>query len=128
MEYINIIVNKIIDNFDFGFMFIINVLSYIIIRMVYSIKKGKYVTTWSKRFILMACTVVIAIVYHLSGYDKIITIVNSSILAPVFWDWILRPILIKLGIDYKKFEKYDDSVDIVIETKDTVVKVETKDK
>lgn len=128
MEHINVVIDQIIANFDFAFMFIINVLSYLIVRMIYSIKKGKYVNTWSKRFILMACTVIVAIIYYLNGYDKIITIINSSILAPVFWDWILRPILIKLGIDYKRFERYDDDVNTVIETKDTIIKVESKDK
>jgi len=108
MEYIDIVIKQIIDNFDFAFMFIINVLSYLIVRFVYSIKKGAYVNTWSKRFILMACTVAVGIVYWLAGYDKIIVIINSAILAPVFWDWILRPIFVKLGVDYKKFERYDD--------------------
>src|SRR5690606_8807865 len=115
-------------NFNFAFMFIINVLSYLIIRLVYNVKDGKYVNTWSKRFILMACTVVIAIFYKLGNYDDTVKIVNSAILAPVFWDWILRPIFVKLGIDYKKFESYDDHVDTVIETPDTIITVETKDK
>jgi len=127
MEYIDAIVNKIIDNFDFAFMFIINVLSYIIVRFIYSIKKGKYVNTWSKRLVLMICTVAVGIIYYFAGYDKIIVLINSAILAPVFWDWILRPVLIKFGIDYKKFETYTDSVDEVIETKDTIVKVKSKD-
>jgi len=126
MEYVDKVINQIIDNFDFAFMFIINVLSYLIVRMVYSIKKGKYVNTWSKRFILMACTAIVAVIYWVSGYNKIIVIINSAVLAPVFWDWILRPILIKLGIDYRKFETYDEPVDETIITKDTVVKVESK--
>lgn len=127
MEYIDVVIKQIIDNFNFAFMFIINVLSYLIVRWVYSINKGKYVTTWSKRAILMLCTVVVAIVYKLGGYDSNVKIVNSAILAPVFWDWILRPILIKLGIDYKRFEKYEDSIDTVIETPDTIIKVQSKD-
>ena len=127
MEYVDTVIKQIINNFDFALMFIVNVLSYLIIRLVYAIKKGKYINTWSKRFILMACSVAIAMIYKLGGYNSNMIILNSAILAPVFWDWILRPILIKLGIDYKKFEKYDDSVDTTIETKDTIVEVKTKD-
>lgn len=128
MEYIDLVIRQIIDNFNFAFMFIINVLSYLIVRLVYGVKKGAYVTTWSKRFIFMACTVGVAIIYKLGGYDSNVKIINSAILAPVFWDWILRPIFIKLNIDYSKFEKYDDDVDTTIVTKDTVIKVESKDK
>ena len=128
MEYIDIIVKQILNNFDFAFMFTINVLSYLIIRMIYSIKKGRYVTTWSKRFILMACTTIIAIVYKLGGFTSNAIIVNSAILAPVFWDWILRPILVKFNIDYSRFEKYDDEViNETIETKDTVINIKSKD-
>ena len=127
MEYISTIINKVIENFDFAFMFIINVLSYLVVRTIYSVKKGKYVNTWSKRFVLMICTVIVGLIYHFSGYDKLIVLINSSILAPVFWDWILRPILIKFGIDYRKFETYTDSVDEVIETKDTIDQVNSKD-
>lgn len=128
MEYVDVIIKQIIDNFDFALMFIINVLSYIIIRLVYNIKKGRYVTTWSKRFILMGCSIFVAIIYKLSNYNKDIIIINSAILAPVFWDWILRPILIKLGVDYRKFEKYDDDIiDTKIETKDTIIEVKSKD-
>ena len=128
MDYIDVIIKQIFNSFDFALMFIINVLSYVIIRLVYSIKKGKYVNTWSKRLILMACTVVVGIVYKLGGYIDNVIIIYSCIMAPVFWDWILRPILKKLNIDYKQFEKYDDSVDETIVTKDTVIKVESKDK
>lgn len=128
MEYADLIIKQIFNNFDFGFMFIINVLSYLVIRFVYGFNKGKYVTTSSKRFILIACILVIAVIYRLGKYDTNIVIINSSILATVFWDWILRPILVKLGIDYKQFEKYDDSVNTTIETPDTTITVQTKDK
>lgn len=108
MEYIDIMIKQIINSFDFAYMFIINVLSYFVVSTVYKIKKGKYVSTWSKRLILMACTVVVGVIYKLANVNTDIILIYSSIVAPVFWDWILRPIFIKLGIDYKRFENYSD--------------------
>ena len=34
--------------------------------------------------------------------DSPAIIFNSCIIAPVSWSWIAKPILNKLGIDYKK--------------------------
>lgn len=42
-----------------------------------------------------------AIIYIASGYDNTIMLVNSAVLAPVFWNWVVSPILKKLGIGYK---------------------------
>lgn len=107
MEYIDIVVRQIIDNFDFAFMFVINVLTYLIIKVVGAIDKERVLTPWQKRIILLIVIILMAIFYRWSDYNNDIRLLNSAILAPVFWSWVLRPIFIKLGIGYKK---YDDTL------------------
>ena len=55
-----------------------------------------------KRVVLVISIILISIAYKLIGYDNNIELVNSAILAPVFWSWIAKPICSKLGINYKQ--------------------------
>lgn len=56
-----------------------------------------------KRCVLVMSVLVVGTVYLLLGnYDKVI-LFNSAILSPVFWSWIAKPIINKLGIDYKSY-------------------------
>ena len=107
MEFIEKILNAIIDNFDFAYMVAINVLTYIIIKCLDYINKDKNVTTLEKRIALLASIIVVTSCYLLSGYKEYIVLLNSAICAPVFYSWGLRPILIKCNIGYKK---YDDTL------------------
>jgi hypothetical protein len=43
-------------------------------------------------------------IYIASGYDNTIILVNSAILAPVFWSWVVSPILKKFGVGYKDID------------------------
>lgn len=108
MEYVDNVIRQIIDNFDFGFVFIVNVLAYVIIKLITDVLAKRPILkkfcTWHKRFILIACIAIVAIIYHIAGYDDKIRLVNSGIITPVFWDFILRPIFVKFGIDYKKID------------------------
>lgn len=104
MEYIDIIVKQIIGNFDFAYMFIINVLTYLLIKFVDIVNGVRVVTTWQKRGIFMLCLIIVAIAYKVTGYENNIVLINSSILAPVFWDWVLRPIFVKFNIGYKSID------------------------
>ncbi|WP_281526562.1 hypothetical protein [Intestinibacter bartlettii] len=38
------------------------------------------------------------------GGDNTIMLVNSAVLAPVFWSWVVSPILKKLGVGYKDID------------------------
>ena len=85
-KFIDVIVDGILSNFDFGFMFIVNVLTYIIIKTIDYFNGDNKVPTWQKRCVL------------------VIMLVNSAILAPVFWSWVVSPILKKLGVGYKDID------------------------
>lgn len=103
-KFIDVIVNGILSNFDFGFMFIVNVLTYIIIKTIDYFNGDNKVPTWQKRCVLVISIATMAGIYIAAGYDNTIMLVNSAILAPVFWSWVVSPILKKLGIGYKDID------------------------
>ena len=101
-QIIDYIINNILSNFDFRYMLSVNVLTYIIIKVIDELNKEKKVSTLIKRVVLVISIILISIVYKLIGYDNNIELVNSAILAPIFWSWIAKPICSKLGINYKQ--------------------------
>lgn len=103
-KFIDVIVDGILSNFDFGFMFIVNVLTYIIIKVIDYFNGDNKVPTWQKRCVLVISIAAMASIYIAAGYDNAIMLVNSAILAPVFWSWAVSPILKKLGIGYKDID------------------------
>ena len=62
------------------------------------------VPTWQKRCVLVVSIAAMAGIYIAAGYDNAIMLVNSAILAPVFWSWVVSPILKKLGVGYKDID------------------------
>ena len=103
-KFIDVIVDGILSNFDFGFMFIVNVLTYIIIKVIDYFNGDNKVPTWQKRCVLVISIAVMIGIYITAGYDNTIMLVNSAILAPVFWSWVVSPILKKLGVGYKDID------------------------
>lgn len=103
-KFIDVIVSGILNNFDFGFMFIVNVLTYIIIKVIDYFNGDNKVPTWQKRCVLVISIFTMAMIYIASGYDNTIMLVNSAVLSPVFWSWVVSPILKKLGIGYKDID------------------------
>lgn len=103
-KFIDVIVDGILSNFDFGFMFIVNVLTYIIIKVIDYFNGDNKVPTWQKRCVLIISIFIMAMIYIASGYDNTIMLVNSAVLAPVFWSWVVSPILKKLGVGYKDID------------------------
>lgn len=103
-KFIDVIVDGILSNFDFGFMFIVNVLTYIIIKTIDYFNGDNKVPTWQKRCVLVISIATMAGIYIAAGYDNAIMLVNSAVLAPVFWSWVVSPILKKFGIGYKDID------------------------
>ena len=106
MEYISQIINTIIESFDFGFCVSINILTYLIIKLIDSLNGNKTVSTWSKRIVLLVVIFFTGVLYNLIGCDNKI-LLNSAILAPVFWSWIIKPICKHFKIDYKDINILD---------------------
>ena len=101
MEFINEIINSIIQSFDFGYCVVVNIVVYLTIKTFDSIKE-KRLSKWQKRIVLIISAFVLGIVYYFTGSDMRI-IANSIILAPVSWSWVFKPICVMFNIDYKKF-------------------------
>lgn len=80
----------LLNNFDFGYMLIINVLTYIIIEIL---NKKWELNIWVKRIILLISIALITTMYKLTGYENNIVLINSAILSPVSWSWIFKPII-----------------------------------
>lgn len=104
-EYIDIMINNIISQFDFGYMFTINVATYIMIQIWDALNGKKVLTTWQKRLMLLLAIIITTTVYIVAHYPNPIILFNSAVFAPVFWSWVLKPILTKFGIGYKKIDE-----------------------
>lgn len=92
-------------HFDLSYMLCVNVLTYIIIKAIDELNGTKKVSIWTKRIIMIFSCILIAIIYNIYNYENKIILINSAIIAPVAWSWIFKPILKKLGADYKQINK-----------------------
>ena len=106
MEYINEIIDITIKSFDFAYCISVNILTYLIIKFIDSLNGKKAVSTWSKRIVLLVVILFTWVLYNLIGCDNKI-LLNSAILAPVFWSWIIKPICKYFKIDYKDINILD---------------------
>lgn len=93
------LINKTLESFDFPFCIIVNIATYLAIKLYTDYKKKSQISTRNKRFIFLAISIIIAIIYYLTGSNSK-TIFNSFILAPVSWSWIFKPICDKLNVGY----------------------------
>ena len=93
------LINKTLESFDFPFCIIVNIATYLAIKLYTDYKKKSQISTCNKRLIFLAISIITAIVYYTMGSDSK-TIFNSFILAPVSWSWIFKPICDKLNIGY----------------------------
>ena len=105
-EIINNIITTIISSFDFAYCISVNVLTYLIIKIIYSLNGNKTVSTWSKRIVLLVVILFTGMLYNLIGCDNKI-LLNSAILSPVFWSWVIKPICKYFKIDYKDINILD---------------------
>lgn len=103
MNYADNIINQIINNFDFTYMLVVNVMCFMLIKIHDALNGiNKKVPTWNKRLYLVISIIVLGAIYHHAGEIKYTVLVNSAILAPVFWSWLAAPMLRKFGINYKQ--------------------------
>ena len=96
------LIDSILSSFDFGYCLTVNILTYIVVRLIDSIR-SKHLTKWQKRIVLLVAIAILSTAYYLIGTDLRV-LVNSSILAPVSWSWVFKPIVKKLNLDYRKYD------------------------
>lgn len=103
------IIRTTAESFDFGFVISVNVVAYLVISAIDANNGSKPVKTWTKRVITIACAFILGIIYFSLKLGDVKVLINSIILAPVVWSWIIKPILVRFGIDYRKIEREDNS-------------------
>lgn len=103
---IETIIPQIIDNFNFGIIITINILTYIIISIIDKLNGKSTVSFWQKRLVLLFSIIIITGIYYLTKEIPITILINSAIASPVCWSWILKPIISKTPFDYKKVDRY----------------------
>ena len=98
--YTEQIFQYVVTSFNFGFVISINIVAYLIITLIGYLTKKEV----PKLFKILTTIVVSIGLYFLYGalttIDKEI-LLNSSILAPVSWDWVIKPLCKWIKIDYK---------------------------
>lgn len=94
------IVNRIFNNFDFGYMVAINIMTYVIIKIHDYANGNLKVSTLMKRIWFVISLIIVTILYLVLGYEPNIVLLNSAIAAPVFYSWCLKPILKHYNIGY----------------------------
>lgn len=102
MEQINKIIDILLNNFDIAYMLCVNILTYGLIKMIDIINKEQKVKLIIKRICLIICTIVCGVVYKITTPIENNVLINSTIAAPVFYSWVIKHILTKYKIGYKK--------------------------
>ena len=93
------LLSQLISNYNFNLILSINIVSYLIIRLLHKIM---FTPKGIKIFITILVSIAMGIIYHFISDISTEVLVNSVILAPLAWDWVFKPILNKIGIDYKE--------------------------
>lgn len=98
----NDIINQIINNFDFTYMLTINIFTYVIIKLIDEFNGDKAVKPVYKKLILLLSSIILLVIHLCLNTEDINILINSTIAAPVFWSWCVKPILNKYNLNYKQ--------------------------
>lgn len=96
------VINEILRNFDFMFMLIINILTYLVIKVLDFANGQKKVSLIMKRVVFLTSAFFLFCLYLALGYNDKIILINSLILAPISWSWLFKPIFERMGAGYAK--------------------------
>lgn len=94
-----------LDLFDFAFILATNAVIYIIIKIIDMINGKRVVPTYGKQLITLSSMVGMYFVYNIGGYEDSNKLLTSAIVAPFIWNLVLKPLLCKIKMDYKKDSK-----------------------
>lgn len=92
------LLSQLISNYNFNLILSINIVSYLIIQLLH---KVIFTPKGIKILITIIVSILMGVLYHFISDISTEVLVNSAILAPLAWDWVFKPILNKIGVDYK---------------------------
>ena len=98
------IYNILLENFDISYMLSINILTYMIIKFIDFLNGDKKLKLIYKRLVLILSTIVCCIIYHFVTDLETRVLINSTIAAPVFYSWVMKPLLKKIKLQYNTEE------------------------
>lgn len=98
------IITQLVANFDFAYMLVINIMTYLIIYNIEAYHNIS-VTKQGKRLVLIISITIVTIIYCIIGYNNKIILVNSAIASPIAWTWVIKPIFNRIGLGYKRNNK-----------------------
>lgn len=98
MDIISNVIQTTLASFDFAYCITTNILTYLLISLF--AKREAPLNKWGKRIILIIVVIVLGIIWYIATKD-IRLVLNSAILAPVFWSWVMKPICQYFKLDYK---------------------------
>lgn len=104
MDFRNIldeILRTTATSFDFAFVICVNIIAYFAIKVIDKLNGEKPVLVWQKRIVTLVCALFLGIIYYSMKLGDVRIVLNSVILSLVAFDVIIKPIIKKLGIDYK---------------------------
>ena len=99
------IIDLIIASFDFGYMFAVNILTYLVIKTIDQVNgPNKGVPVWLKRIIAVLCGLLLGgIICYYGEYSNVL--LYSFIASLISWDTIFKPVIKYFKtLDYNKDE------------------------
>ena len=106
MEIISNIIETTLNSFDFAYCITVNILTYLIINIINTRNGNVDMKLWNKRIILVISIIIVGCFYYFSG-SEIKLVLNSAIITPVFWSWIMKPICKHFKLDYKQLSLFE---------------------
>lgn len=98
------IIDQVINNFDIAYMLSINILTYLVIKVIDYFNKYEKVKLIIKRLVLIICTIICCVIYKLFTCIDTQILINSTIAAPVFYSWVMKPFLQRINIGYRNYD------------------------
>ena len=95
------VIDLILASIDITFMLTVNVLTYLVIKLIDEINKEKEVTKWGKRIVTLLTAASIALPFYYFGIIELKVLIYSFILSMISWDFVFRPIVKSLKAGYR---------------------------
>lgn len=97
------ILNQILSVIDFGFVFICNSITYLLIKLLEEIKFKKQTSILFKRSITLIVGIIFGLVVYSIDNTNPLKLLYSFVFSLLSFDYIFKPILRKFkSFDYKK--------------------------